>query len=346
MEKNGEIVISSKNLKHNFLEIKRSCGGKKICLMIKANAYGHGMIKIYDLMKGMVEFFGVSNISEAMEIKHHDPFANVLIVGKTSRFDLCINNGISFVVDSKRHFDALVKYIDENGSFFPAKIHIKINSGMNRLGIKKRETYRYIFECCEKRNIIVEGISTHFATAGNDSEFFRQQVKKFNEYICEIPKRHLPIIHVGGSGVLGEKSLELEYDMLRVGIAMYGYGAKNVKPVLSLKSKIIKTTKISAGEYVGYSKGFCAENDMRIGVVPLGYGDGISRRLSNNFSVKINGKLCPAVGNICMDMFFVDISDVEVKESDEVVVFWDAKKWAQILGTIPYEILTNMSLVR
>ncbi len=346
MEKNGEVVINSRNLKYNFLEIKRLSGGKKVCLMIKANAYGHGMIKIYDLMKGLVDFFGVSNINEALQIKKHDPFSKVIVVGKTNRFDLCIDNDISFVIDSRRHFNALAQYLDKNQTTFPAKIHIKVNSGMNRLGISTVDTFKYIFKNSEKRNIFIEGISTHFATAGNDSVFFLNQVKKFNEFLSLIPKRYSPIIHVGGSGVLLENKSELDYDMVRVGLAMYGYGAKNFKPVLTLKSKIIKITKIHKGEYVGYSKGFCAENDMKIAVVPLGYGDGISRKLSNKFCVKIAGKQCPVIGNICMDMFFVDVTYVDVKEGDEVVVFWDAKKWARILGTIPYEILTNMSLVR
>ena len=115
---------------------------------------------------------------------------------------------------------------------------------------------------------------------------------------------------------------------------------------MHVKSHLIKVCDVEAGDRIGYSNGFIAKENMKIGIVPLGYGDGISRNLSNKAEVEINKTKCKIVGHICMDMFFVDVSRAQAKEGDEVVVFKDAKKWAQILGTTSYEVLTHFSLIR
>ncbi len=365
---NGNKIIDEKQLIKNIKELKKCVGNKKICAMVKADAYGHGLENIAELIKDKVDFFGVSNINEALLLRKKFPDNKILIVGKTFSFEDCIKNDISFIIDSYEHFKLLINFYHNNfdaNNFIPCiNIHIKINSGMNRLGINSIEDFKKIYKIAKSNNINIEGISTHFATADCDRFLLKKQVDEFIKYIREIPKDENPIINLGGSGVLlksNESILEkFQFDMIRVGIAMYGYCAKEISekimPILRIESKIIKIIDVKKGDYVGYSKGFRAEEDLKIGIVPLGYGDGIPRNLSNKISIQIISKdeflkkhinKCAVVGNICMDMLFVDLTKSNfVKELDKVIVVKNVKKWADILQTIPYEILTGFSQLR
>ena len=346
MEKNGEIVVSKKQLIKNIEEIKKIARNKKICAMVKANAYGHGLENVVEKLRNSVDFFGVANINEALKIREICPNAKILIVGKTRFFKDCWENNLSFVIESFSQFENLMLQVKNNENYDCINIHIKINSGMNRLGISSVKEFKKIFEECEKNNINVEGVLTHFSTADCDENFFEKQKIVFKRFLKEIPKREQPIIHIGGSAAAISK-MDFDFDMVRIGIGLYGYlkGA-NVKPVMQVKSNLIKVFDVEAGDRIGYSNGFIAKQNMKIGIVPLGYGDGISRNLSNKAEVEINKTKCKIVGHICMDMFFVDVSRAQAKEGDEVVVFKDAKKWAQILGTTSYEVLTHFSLIR
>ena len=348
MENFKKLEISQKNLYGNLEKIKKIANNKKICVMVKANAYGHGINKICRLLENKVDFFGVANINEALKIR---AITNnkILIVGKTYEFDLCIKNNISFAIDGARHLEKLINFLNKKPTNNCINIHIKVNTGMNRLGVCDINEFKKLYYLCEENKINVEGVFTHFSTADCDSTFFLKQLKIFDNFINEIPKRNLPMVHVGGSGVLTQivNGVNFEFDMIRVGIALYGYckGLK-VKPVLKIKSNLIKVFTVEKGERVGYSNGFIATKQTKIGIVPLGYADGVYRKLKAGGLVKIKNKKYKIIGNVCMDMFFVDLTNSNINEGEEVVVFEDAKKWAQILGTIPYEILTNFSLVR
>lgn len=346
MGKNGEKIISKKQLLKNLEEIKKLANGKKICVMIKANAYGHGLSEIAGMLRGRVDFFGVANVNEALEARKVCKSSKILIVGKTFDFETCEKNNISFVIESFSQFSKLVEYVKDKNVKNCINIHIKMNSGMNRLGINSVKEFKEIYKLCEKFGICVEGILTHFATADCDSNFYEKQKTFFKKFLNEIPKREMPIVHVGGSATLLQNN-DFDFDMIRVGIAIYGYLKKcNVKGILQIKSHLIKVFEVRKGDRIGYANGFVAKEDMKIGIVPLGYADGISRNLSNKAEVVVNGKKCKIVGYVCMDMFFVDLSGKEAKEGDEVIVFNDAKKYARILGISPYEVLTRFSLTR
>ena len=351
MDRCGEIVVSKDALLNNVWEVRRVLGNKKICIMVKANAYGHGIERIYNLMHNYVDFFGVSNVNEAEQLYNLNKNLKILIVGKTKNFKSCAEHGFSFVVEGRKHFENLLKFLEANSNYSGCiKIHLKVNCGMNRLGISSPKEFKKIYLKALELGIFVEGVAAHFSTADSDSKIFDKQNKKLNEFISQIPKRQNPIISVGGSGIVFQKLLgkQINFNMARLGLVLYGYGSKqlNLKPALSVVSHLIKVYRVSKGEYVGYGKGFLAQKDMKIGIVPLGYGDGISRGLSNKFYVWIGKKRAKSVGYICMDMFFVDLTGIDAREGDEVVVFKDAKKWAQILSTIEYEILTNLALIR
>ena len=351
MDKCGKIVVSKEALLTNIGEVRRILGNKKICLMVKANAYGHGVERIYNLIHNNVDFFGVSNVNEAEQLYSLNKNLKILIVGKTKNFKSCAEHGFSFIVEGREHFEKLLEFLKKSPSSASCiKIHLKVNCGMNRLGITSPKEFREIYQKALDLEIFIEGIAAHFSTADSDNKIFDLQNKKLEEFIAQIPKRQKPIISVGGSGIVFQKLLgkQINFNMARLGLVLYGYGPRqlNLKPALSVVSHLIKVYDVSKGEYVGYGRGFLAEGDMKVGIVPLGYGDGISRGLSNKFSVWIGGKRARSIGYICMDMFFVDLTGIDAKEGDEVVVFKDAKKWAQVLGTIEYEVLTNLALIR
>lgn len=351
MEKCGEVLISRKALLSNIKKIKSVTGNKKICFMIKANAYGHGIETIVNYAHNYIDFFGVSNINEAIKVKLINPNSKVLIVGKTFSFLKCAKYDCSFVIESKEHFYNLLDYLAKNPEDKKRiKIHLKINCGMNRLGISNLADFKKIYNLAIENAIVVEGIATHFSTADCDDITYLNQEKIFKKFLNLIPKRQKPIISVGGSGVARQElnGNKFSFDMIRIGLALYGYGPKalNLRPILSVKSHIIKILEVKKGCFVGYGKGYCSKTDVKVGIIPLGYGDGISRLLSNKFYVFINGEKAKSIGYVCMDMFFVDLTNVDAKIGDEVVVFNDAKKWAQIMGTIPYEVLTNLKLIR
>lgn len=366
MMSNGKKIINEKQLLKNFEEIKKLLDEKKkICAMVKADAYGHGIEKISKILINKVDFLGVSNINESIIIRKLRQDIKILIVGKTYCFKECLENNISFIIDSLEHFESLLNFMKlDNSREKCINIHIKVNTGMNRLGINSIDEFKNIYRIAKIKGINIEGITTHFSTADCDKRFFEKQVKIFKRFLQEIPKDENPIINIGGSAILDKKNEEiikdLNFDMVRVGIALYGYNAENIskkiKPILKIESKIIKILYLKKEEYLGYSKGFQAKQDMKIGIVPLGYGDGIWRNLSNkgtinvltkdeNFNRHIN--TCAIIGNICMDMFFIDLTNLNfVKEGDKVVIGKDMKKWFKILQTIPYEILTNFGHLR
>lgn len=364
MISNGIKVINSKQLLRNFEEIKRAGGGKKICVMVKADGYGHGIEKISRMLLNKADFLGVSNINEAFIIRKLSKTVKILIVGKTYCFDECLENNISFIIESVEQFQALLSFLRLKNNYNNCiNIHIKINTGMNRLGINSVHEFKNIYEISKIKGIKVEGIATHFATADCDKRYLEKQIKCLKKFLREIPKDENPIVNIGGSAVLDKKNEEviknLNFDMVRMGIALYGYNAEDIsekiKPVLKIESKITKIFNLKKGEYLGYSKGFKAEQEMKIGIIPLGYGDGIWRNLSNKGTVDVltkNGRLkhsnkCAIVGNICMDMFFINLTNLKfAKEGDKVIIGRDIKKWSEILQTIPYEILTNFGHLR
>lgn len=367
MVHNGIRVINEKQLLRNIVEIRKVIGeDKKICAMIKADAYGHGMEQIAKFLLNKVEFLGVANINEAILARSLDRNVKILIVGKTYSFEDCLENDISFVIDSIEHFNLLLEHLKDKpqNKTLCINIHLKVNSGMNRLGINSIEEFKKIYKIANEKNIKIEGVTSHFATADCDKSFFRKQINEFKQFLEAIPKHEHPIVHIGGSAVLTNTNLELlkklNFDMVRLGITIYGYNAekisKKIKPILKLETRIIKIINLQEGDFVGYSKGFQVEKEMQIGIIPLGYGDGISRNLSNKIFVEVISKdsrskrhinKCAVVGNICMDMLFVDLTNLkEVKEGDKVIVVRNVKKWSEILQTIPYEVITNFKLLR
>ncbi|MBQ7884785.1 MAG: alanine racemase [Clostridia bacterium] len=337
---NNKKVISQENLIHNFNVCQKAFSN--LCVMVKANGYGHGAKVIVRALKSKASFFGVATAKEAIELRKAFSDINILVVGKATRFDFLIKNNISFAVDSLNEIKIAEQIAIKHTNI--AKIHIKINTGMNRLGTKSLNEFLSMLNYCNtSKNIILEGVFTHVFDADCNTSHFYEQMQEFYCYVKHINNPNV-IIHIGGSFVLKHKVPSF-VNMVRVGYFVYGYGKKGLKPVMTVCSRVIKVTNCKAGEFVGYGKTKLKHNS-KIAVVGMGYADGLMRRLSNEYFVNINGRLCKIVGNICMDMFMVDVSNASVRVGDKVIVLDNAEQMAKTANTSAYEILTAFNLLR
>ncbi len=335
----SKIVLSKENLISNAKSFMQK-SEKDICVMVKANAYGHGLQKVCEALKDTVSFFGVSNEEEGEAVREvcQNP---VIVFGACDDYFKCMQKNISFAVFSLKMVKKLIK-LAKNNKLIP-KIHICINTGMNRYGVKNINEFVKIIKLLQKNQIEAEGVYTHFSSLTTDNNYTQKQEKLFKEYLAFLPQNWKTISHVGGGNSIVHG---IEADMYRVGLGIYGYGFDFVKPVLTIKSKIVDIVHVEKGEHVGYLCSFTANKNMTVATVPLGYGDGISRKLSNHIDVQINGKTASNVGNICMDAFMVDVTNIKCEIGDDVTVFKNASEWCGIIGTTEYEVLTNFSKFR
>ena len=330
-------VIYSKVLKQNFFNLQ-TISGKKICAVIKANAYGHGAIKVANILKNNCDFFAVHNLFEAIEIRKINKTATILVLGYCIDYNLAIKNNISVTIDSLCELKKINKLNNK------IKIHLKINTGMNRLGVKDLKEFEDILKYLKNNKLIIfEGIYTHFFNTKN-KQITNKQINYFKLFLNKL-NYFSPIIHVGGSGMVNYVNLDFAH-YIRCGLSLFGYGQKFVRPCMKIKSQIIKITKIKKGEFVGYDCFYKAQKDIKIALIPLGYADGILRQFQDNMYVKINNQKAKVVGKICMDMFMVDITKISCKLGDKVVVFDNANFWAKKSGLSEYEVLTNLNNAR
>lgn len=305
---------------------------KKICAMVKSNAYGHGLSEIVELIDGHVDMFGVVSVEEAVKVRRLTELP-ILICSKVDDYKTCRKNKIDVMVDDENDLMDCLK------NDMRQSIHLKINCGMNRFGVKSPLAMRLINDVLEYEKIELKSIYTHFSCTDN-KRITKNEEKNFQMLRSEITQ-NAPVCF-GGSGIF---DYGFDFDILRLGIGMYGYGDKNLKPVLKICSYVSKVFFVSKGEKIGYGTHFFAHRDAFFAIVPVGYGDGLRRNLSGRFEVLINGKKRKTIGNICMDAFFVEV-DESVSIGDEVVVMADAEYMAKKSETISYEILTGFSNFR
>lgn len=316
-------IIDSKALIDNIEKFK----SKKICAMVKSNAYGHGLKEIVKIADDYVDYFGVVNLEEALAVRKLSD-KPILICAKTFDFKKCKKNDIEVMVDNEE--DLLEAIRCKN------KIHLKINCGMNRFGCKSKLELVQINKILENLSVELKYIYTHFANSENARKTKKdyEQFLKLRSYISQSAPHCL-----GGSKIF---DYDFDCEMIRLGIAMYGYG-QNVRPVEKITSFVSKVFFAKKGEKIGYSGDYKVTRDGYFAIVPVGYGDGLRRCLSGGFCVKIKNKEYPCVGRICMDAFFVKIDDT-IKIGDEVVIFDDARDISK--DTIVYEVLTGFSNFR
>ncbi|HAK41838.1 MAG TPA: alanine racemase [Clostridium sp.] len=351
-------------LRNNVREIKRISKGKEVIATIKADGYGHGAIDIYKTMlEEGVSRFAVAVITEAIELRKAGVEIPIIILGFTPRefydevIDFDIEQTIYSYEDAKILSDKAVK------KDRLAKIHIAVDTGMGRIGfLPTREQAKEVHRITKLEGVKIVGIFTHFATADEkDKSYANLQIKRFNEFNVYLEELGVTIYfkHVSNSAAIIDFP-NLPYGGVRAGIMLYGYypsnyvnkNSINLKPVMSLKSRIIHVKKIREGDYVSYGRLYRAPRESLIGTLPIGYADGFSRLLTGKAKAIINGKVVPIVGRICMDQCMVDVTDVpNIKVGDEVILMGKddrdnvitADDIAIAIGTISYEVVCDIS---
>lgn len=345
MYRDTYVKINLNNLKENVSKIiKRYNNYDYYFGVVKADCYGHYDLKpVEAIIDGGCNYLVVALLEEALEIRRKFKDIPILCLGiiPINYIDICIKNNITITVNS---IDYVNEIIEKN--FKNLKIHIKINSGMNRLGISSREEFKNVYKKLKENNIFIEGIYTHIYNAKNRSDTLKQ-IENYNMIINDIDKKEVPIFHIAASETLTNyKKLEF-VNGCRLGIIMYGFTNDkelNLESTFSLYSKVIQINNLKPGDVVGYGGIYKAKENEKIAVISIGYADGIIRKNTGR-NVYINGNSYPIVGNICMDMLFVKIDD-KVKLNDTVTILKDIdhiNEVASYIDTIPYEIICTIS---
>lgn len=357
------VEISRKKAIHNFLEVKRAVKPNvKVCAVVKADSYGMGSIELSKMyVENGVDMLAVAVISEAFELRTEIKDTDILVLGYTPEefYDDAIENNITlsiYTFELAEKLNAVAKRLNKK-----AKVHIKIESGMNRLGFfPTEENAEKVANMAKMENIIVEGIFSHQARADEkDKTTAHNQAERFINFnkMLEARNVNIPIKHIANSATIIDLP-EYHFDMVRPGIILSGFYPSNEVDMDKLKFEICVTLKarvanvktIEKGEGVGYGHLFSAEQSTVVGTIPLGYADGYSRLLSNKGYIVVKGVKCPILGKVCMDQFMIDLSNVENPQiGDEAIIYGDgtdnamtAEDVANMRGTISYEVLTNL----
>jgi len=348
--------INLEAIKHNISAIRKLLGAKvKFMAVVKANAYGHGAVAVSRAaVEAGADSLAVANLKEALELREAGIVSPILLLTEspTSVMDEIVQYDLSQTIYSYAEAKALS---DESQKRHKnAKVHIKVDTGMGRVGVSPSEAGAFIAKAASLPGLELEGLFTHFAKAEDPHDnFTKEQFKKFKQVMAKVD--NIPIKHAANSaGVLFHPETHL--DMVRVGLMMYGLYPQgnsrskiNLKPALSFKSRVTYLKKVPAGTPVSYGATYAAPVDTAIATVPVGYADGFSRRLSNHGQVIIRGKRYPVVGRVTMDLTMVDVGNSKVEVGDEVILIGEqngqvisADEVAKLEDTISYEVICGI----
>ncbi len=355
-------VIHLNSINYNISQVKKQIQpDTKILAIVKANAYGHGALRIAKEIKDKVYGFGVATVREALELRHSGINNFILVLGYVApiEYEDMINNEITFTIATKEMAEDISKYalkLKKN-----ALCHIKINTGMNRLGFTANdETVNTIKELYGLSGINWDGIFMHFATADELSkEYSHRQFSLFMDVIDKLSRENItfPIRHCANSAAIIDMP-EYQLDMVREGIVLYGLKPSqevneypDFKPVMEIKSHVIFVNELAAGESISYGRSFVTQKPMKVATVAIGYADGYPRSLSNKGYVLIKGQKAPILGRICMDQMVVDVTDIEnVKVEDVVTIVGKdgdleitIEELSKLSGRFNYEFVCDIS---
>lgn len=349
--------INLDNLAYNFRQIKKRLAPDiRIMACVKADAYGHGLVPIAKkLILCAVDYFGVASIDEGIKLRQANINLPILVLGLTLKRDIpaLFRYNLIPTVCTEEFASALNSIARRNGR--PINIHIKVDTGMGRIGVLYEDAADFIKKIQRLKFINTEGMFTHLACADIDRDFTSRQIESFRRLISKLDNEgiHIPLVHVANSiGVVNFK--ESHFNMVRPGLIIYGLYPKkglniNLKPVLSLKTRVIYLKRVSCGCGISYAHTYITKRNTTIVTLPIGYGDGYPRSLSNQAPVLIRGKRFKISGRVCMDQVMVDVKDLSVKVGDEVVLIGSqgknkitAEELANLSKTIPYEIVCSL----
>lgn len=368
------VEISKKALLHNIRAYHRVIGPHvKLMTVVKSNAYGHGFDLVSKVVQSsrQVDWLGVASLNEALDVRQSGVKLPILVLSYFRPFVLAdiekaIKSNIFFVVYEPEQIKVLERVAQKINH--RAKVHLKINTGLNRLGFSPSEALRVLKKLYKSNYISVEGVISHLATAeSKNQKFTNEQLIALEDFLGSariyLPKNVL--VHIACSAAISS-SINTRYNFVRLGIGLYGlwpsldnqktttrrYAGFNLKPVLTWKTQVIQVQRIASGSTVGYDRTYKIKKPMIVAVIPVGYWDGYDRRLSNKGTVLIRGTHCPIIGRICMNVSMVDVSRLKgrTRTGDEVVLIGKqgkesvtADEMANKTETINYEIVTRIN---
>lgn len=348
-------------LKNIRLAKRRLKPETKFLAVIKANAYGHGIIEVgrYLEQSGIVDMLAVAIPEEGVRLREQGIKLPILVLGVTDpeHVPVAVGNELTsavFTADQVRLFERWAKSAGKR-----AHVNVKLDTGMRRIGVTDDAMLEELLDAFDEcPNVHMDGVFTHFAKSESDPEFTMLQAQRFDAFVAKIHARgYHPIVHAANSAATLDYP-ELQYDMVRFGIALYGCHPdprrtedSGLTPVMSLVTHITNLKTIPAGEGVSYGLRFIASRPTRVATLPIGYGDGYKRCLTGKADVLIGGVRCPQIGTICMDQMMVDVSEVpNAAIGDEAVLIGrqgnqriTADEIADRAETISYEILLSIS---
>lgn len=328
----------------------------KLLAVVKADAYGHGAVMVAPTMLASgVDMLGVASIDEGLNLRDAKINCDILVLGAVPvwAFENAVENNITISIFSYEHILACQQAYERTGK--KVKAHIKIDTGMNRIGVDTKEAVKFIKEAQESDFIDLKGIFSHLACA-EDEEKTQKQFNKFDEIISQIDTENLILHILNTAGIISYPDHQL--NMVRTGIALYGLmpdlackkpfiNHNSLKQVISLKGRITRIHRMDAKEGISYGHTYVAHEDIDVATIPIGYADGIPRALSNKIYGEINGKKVKQIGNITMDQMMFDVSEVYVKEGEVITILGDnllIDEWAKIIGTINYELTCRLKV--
>lgn len=354
--------INSKNLIHNLQNIRKTAPNSEVLAMVKANAYGHGIVETAKILReNNVNYLGVAFADEAVVLRNNGDSGNIVVILPATKSDaeVIVKNNLQTCLADIH----VAKYFSEVAVLHKHTIpaHLFINTGMNRDGIKPEEAEDFLRICSTLSGINIIGIMTHFSSSDfSDKSFAHKQLDTFTDLISNLKSKKFSFqfVHSANSGAIVNIP-DSHFNMIRPGISLYGYLPEkdlhnyiDLKQVLSLKTEVLSIKRVNAGETAGYSFKYFADDIRDLAIIPIGYGDGINYSLTNKAKCIINNKLYNIVGSICMDQSIVDLGmDSGVKIGDEVTLIGSqgehsisAYDIAKKINSIPYDITTSISM--
>ncbi len=346
-------------IRHNFRVLRKLAGTAKILTVIKADAYGHGMLPIVKLLvREKVDFIGLSNLNEGITLRRAGIKTPILLFETTlaEQAKAIIDHELTPTVCTHELAVALNRYAQKCRRI--VDIHVKVDTGMGRLGVWYEEALGFIKKLSRFSNLRIQGICTHFPSADTDRAFTQKQIQQFSALVGQLKRSglNIPYVHAANSmGLAGYKAPIL--NLARPGLMLYGLYPRpelerriSLRPVMSVHSKVIFLKRIEKGRSISYGRTFIAPRPMTVATLPIGYSDGYLRGLSGKADVLIGGRRCPVLGRVTMDQIVVDVSKVKNPRLGMPVVILGkqgknkicAHELAQLAHTIPYEIVCSL----
>ena len=350
MESFNDYILDIGQLHRNVNNIKSIIGcDVKFCAVVKADAYGVGMREVAEVICDHIDAFAVANIDEGIRLRSVSQDKKIIVLGviNLEQINACQYYFLSPTVSTVLEMEKLSRGVKN-----PLSVEFGLDTGMGRVGFsKKNEIFDAISLIKENSNLSISGVYSHLATKQNNVEFMIKQRCRFEQLLEPFDGMNITR-HISNSSAAWYDD-NFNYDMVRVGFGLYGMGEDydGLKRAIEIVSRVVKINYVNAGDPVGYDCSFVAQRDSVIAVLPVGYYDGVSRRLSNRGRVLINGQTAQIVGRICMDMMMVDVTDINNVEvgSRVVIIGCDGdeeitiKEHADIVGTSEYEILSRFN---